>query len=298
MNIIPSSPYIEQEIYPASGDVRTRFIGFRQSEKQLVEESEEEEKSFRGIRKACSEFSIRAQKEARLKFRAVAPSMMIFAHFTYPVEMRDSVDGPTVKKHWKNFLGRLKRRFPGVKYAWVLEFQINTEMPHFHILFDCYVDKAVISRLWYEVVGSGLEKHLNAGTRVEFIRERGRVSNYILKYLSKKEQKQVPKWFLQVGRFWGYSRNSVEKLVRVVEVTSDDFLGHCSAKREIRLFRRWYKAKNREWSEKRKQSRKIKDGSPCKGYKWRWRGSGFIAWGGADALLQILNYQQGGMVEN
>lgn len=295
MEIIPFVPHIEQEIYPSSGDVRTRFVGFRYAEcnESRDDEEEEEEKDssvFRGDRKACSEFSIKAQKEARLKFRAVSRSMMIISHFTYPVEMRNVVDGPMVKKHWKNFLSRLKCRFPGIRYAWVLEFQVNTEMPHFHVLFDRFIDKGLVSRLWYEVVASDLEKHLRAGTRVEFIRHRDRVSDYLLKYLNKKEQKEVPSWFQRVGRFWGYSRNSVEKVVRVIEVSSDDFSGHCSAKKEIRLFRRWYHAKNREWNEKRIAKTK-KEGSSFKGYRWRWRGSGFIAWGGAEVLFRLIDFQ-------
>lgn len=292
--IIPDTSFVEQEIYLASGDVRTRFVGFRLSKnhiKNFGDEDMEDKRAFRGDRKACTEFSARAQKEARLKLRALGPFMQIIAHFTYPLEMKKHIDGLEVKRHFKNFLNRLRYRFPDIKYAWVLEFQIDTQMPHFHVMFNQFIDKEIISRLWYDAVGSGLLKHYNAGTRVEFIRLKDRIPDYFLKYLQKKEQKIVPAWFKRVGRFWGYSRGCIEKVVIVTEAPSNDFQGHCLVKRGLRPFRRWYEAKNRQWSQKRK-GRKKKDGTSVKGYKWKWRGSGWVAWGGAEVLKQLYDFSQ------
>lgn len=58
-----------------------------------------------------------------------------------------------------------------------------------------------VSQNWYEVVGSGDERHLRAGTRVERVKSRNGVMFYAAKYLSKVDLE--PWKDLDVGRFWG-----------------------------------------------------------------------------------------------
>ena len=54
--------------------------------------------------------------------------------------------------------------------------------------------------MWYEVVGSGDEKHLLAGTRVEFVRHRSGIMAYTSKYFMK--PCALAEWDY-VGRYWG-----------------------------------------------------------------------------------------------
>lgn len=121
---------------------------------------------------------------------------------TYPIEMKEKLNGVEVKYH----LNRFTKRFKLNNYIWVMEFQKNGN-PHFHILTDNEYkeeENKKISQIWYEIVDSNLEKHLNAGTRNEklYAGKEG-ASSYIRKYVSKKEQKRIPKNFKNVGKLWG-----------------------------------------------------------------------------------------------
>lgn len=55
------------------------------------------------------------------------------------------------------------------------------------------------SAKWFRVVGSGLEKHLNAGTRAEFPKHTEAARNYISQYAAKQEQQCAG----FTGRYWG-----------------------------------------------------------------------------------------------
>ena len=136
------------------------------------------------------------------------PSMITL---TYPSEFPCS--GVEVKRHLNHFLLCLKRHLGKVLYLWFLEFQ-KRGAPHFHILlsvglpedrWDRGLEYAWLSNTWYRVVGSGDEKHLQAGTRWEDLREVEGGRHYVVKYASKTYQKQVPGGFRDVGRFWAHS---------------------------------------------------------------------------------------------
>ena len=58
-----------------------------------------------------------------------------------------------------------------------------------------------VSRSWYEVVGSGDERHLTAGTRCERVRSWRGVVSYAAKYLGEPERLQLHQE--PPGRFWG-----------------------------------------------------------------------------------------------
>lgn len=123
-----------------------------------------------------------------------------FVTLTYPERYPD--DGRVWKKHLRAFLRRLERR--GLQGAvWRLEFQ-ERGAPHFHLLL-VFVDKVDLSWLreyvsvaWYEVVGSGDEKHFLAGTNCQQVRVGRGLMSYIAKYLAKEAVDGVA-----VGRRWG-----------------------------------------------------------------------------------------------
>ena len=141
---------------------------------------------------------------------------------TYPDEF--PTNGMIVKRNLDTFLKWAKRFFKRPSYLWFLEFQ-RRGAPHIHLLLDYPLPQDVGKRLdvltmvsvrWYEIVGSGDEKHLLAGTRVETIRKRDGAARYALKYAYKCRQKAVPPAYQNVGRFWGCSRDLPPKAPRVI----------------------------------------------------------------------------------
>jgi hypothetical protein len=115
------------------------------------------------------------------------------------------------KRHLRALIERFKRWRPGVAVIWKLEPQADGT-PHFHLLVFMPGDAHLCDEItwwasnWYEVVGSGLSKHLAAGTRVEQIREWHGVSSYAAKYCGKEvhaaDYSHLPGWE-RPGRWWG-----------------------------------------------------------------------------------------------
>lgn len=160
-----------------------------------------------GIRGNVVEFSDRSRN--RLLFSAFNASVEWFAFvtLTYPAEF--PTNGYIVRTHRNTFLTNLRREYSGIQYLWALEFQ-ERGAPHLHLLTDQFISMRWLSETWYQVVDSQDEKHLRAGTRVEFLRGREHGASYMAKsYTGKKAQKQVPPEYLNVGRFWGASRSLV-----------------------------------------------------------------------------------------
>jgi hypothetical protein len=110
---------------------------------------------------------------------------MLFVTLTYPSEFPESWQ--VWKAHLKAMIMRLRRRYPGIKLLWRLEFQ-QRGAPHFHILVLNVerIDISWLSAAWFEVVGSGDAKHLLAGTQVARVRSWRGVLFYVGKYLAKK----------------------------------------------------------------------------------------------------------------
>jgi hypothetical protein len=125
---------------------------------------------------------------------------------TYPSEY--PIDGRVIKQHLRVFLQRVKRlaesngRMQSSSF-WFLEFQARGA-PHFHIFTTEFVPHFWIATTWYDIVGSGDQSHLKAGTRIEKLKagKKG-VIVYAKKYARKQEQKEVPENYQNVGRFWG-----------------------------------------------------------------------------------------------
>jgi hypothetical protein len=143
------------------------------------------------------------QKLAKLK-RSELP---LFVTLTYPGAY------PVHPEEWKrnmdNFAKRFARRFPHAGFVWKLEPQ-KRGAPHFHLLaWDAELTtiefgvalRAWIKQAWYEVVGSGDERHLRAGTGVEVVRSFQGVIYYASKYMSKPVE--VDDAWGNPGRWWG-----------------------------------------------------------------------------------------------
>lgn len=176
---------------------------------------------------------------------------------TYPGEFPSS--GRTVKRHLNAFLVWLRRR--GVRrYFWWLEFQ-ERGAPHIHVLLDGPVGKDAVARVWYRVVGSGDERHLKAGTRIEWLRSSDAAIGYVCVYANKVVQKHVPEHFQDVGRFWGCSRFCVDCVLMDVQ--------------EVRVLRRYVQHQIRVWY----------------GSRWNARG-GFVCWNGPPILQRLRSAKE------
>lgn len=134
-----------------------------------------------------------------------------FYTLTYPGAF--SNDPRTWKKNLDTFIKRLRREYPDLCGTWRLEPQ-KRGAPHFSgFLWGCddlgtQNGKGWFSRAWFEVVGSGDEKHLRAGTGIMRVPddegERLKLMMYQAKYQTKAEKGGVKQEFdFPVGRYWG-----------------------------------------------------------------------------------------------
>ncbi len=149
----------------------------------------------RAARRRLLEFLASLNREA-LAF------LPLFLTLTYPGEF--TLDPAVWKRDLDVFLKRVRRAYPDAAVVWKLEPQ-KRGAPHYHLLvFGVeHIPKSWLRQAWYEVVGSGDEKHLWAGTRVERVKSWRGVMAYAAKYLGKVET--VLDWPEYVGRWWGVS---------------------------------------------------------------------------------------------
>ena len=140
----------------------------------------------------------------RIRWDDVGMGSMIT--LTYPAEW------PGDPKKWKRdlhtWLKRLERIIGKKCLFWKLEPQ-KRGAPHFHILiFDGWMINAEwVSESWYEVVGSGDERHLKAGTNVSFIQSWNGVMAYASKYIAKLTE--LPEAWVSPGRYWGIRNRDI-----------------------------------------------------------------------------------------
>jgi hypothetical protein len=160
-------------------------------------------KNVGGRRGQVKEFSEASKRKMKNFLSCLTTELRYMVTLTYPKDWPS--DGELVKRQQKEMIRRYKREQPNNFLFWFLEFQARGA-PHFHWFTTEPVGKKWLSKQWFEIVGSGDEKHLKAGTRIEKLRagtSGARV--YALKYAAKSEQKQVPNGYESIGRFWGYS---------------------------------------------------------------------------------------------
>jgi hypothetical protein len=147
----------------------------------------------------CTGFSRASRKRMIEKILTIdldACGRGLFVTLTYPEEFPTARES---KRHLKAFFMRLRRRYPvGMFFVWRLELQ-ERGAPHYHLLvFGVdFIPRDWLSGAWYEIVGSGDEKHLKAGTNVEKMKTKNGAVWYCSKYMTKETEDDLQ------GRAWG-----------------------------------------------------------------------------------------------
>ncbi len=121
-----------------------------------------------GKRGKINAFSDNSCKRLKFQLRNTVHLFDGMVALTYPADF--PYDGKIVKRDLDVMRKRVARR--GMAALWVLEFQ-GRGAPHMHVLVKGKVNKQWLSRAWYEIVGSGDEKHLRAGTTYQHIVDDG-----------------------------------------------------------------------------------------------------------------------------
>lgn len=168
---------------------------------------------------------------------------------TYPGDWIAVVPTPEVAhEQLRTLQKRWERKYGKAEACWKLEFQ-RRGAPHFHLLLRLPAValpavRAWIARQWFEIVASGDERHLRAGTAVD-VSWRGwdgpaAIARYFGKHglwTTKEYQHDVPEAWDTSGRWWG-----LWNLDRVREVVQlDDDASICAR----RILRKWYRANHR-----------------------------------------------------
>lgn len=156
----------------------------------------------------------------------------------------DGVDySPKAVNGYRDAFGkRLLRRFPKASIIWRREYQdrksgvdLGTLKPHYHC-FVFGVDRANlrawVPQNWYEVVGSGNQDHLKAGTSVKRLKSRRQAMYYASKYMAKEVEQAMPKG---AGRCWGMIGRENIPWSAVFEVP----IHYRSAERIVRTIRKY-----------------------------------------------------------
>lgn len=164
-------------------------------------------------RGACGVFNAGSRRRLRLAIGKIRRDVLPgFLTLTYPDSF--PIDWPTWKAHRVAFEKRLYRKFPGAALVWRLELKrrqsgenAGSIAPHFHALVwgvaVCPEVREWIGQAWFEVVGSGDDRHRRAGTGYDQVRSWNGVMHYCAKYLSKMDGESLGPEFGHVGRWWG-----------------------------------------------------------------------------------------------
>jgi hypothetical protein len=133
-------------------------------------------------------------------------------------------DGLTVKRAREVFMKRLRRAFPDIGYFWVREWQ-RRGSAHFHIVVDVDVPEIWIKSNWFDIVGDGYINAMIVGAVMQPIRKT--VAHYLSDYMSKKYQKTPPEDYINIGRFWGCSRDLLEVIEEKIKNAPYPVIARC-----------------------------------------------------------------------
>ncbi len=172
--------------------------------------------------------SFSAASKRRLRFTASNAFPELISQFALTYHNRQP-DGRMVKAHLNAFLVSLRRRFPDLRYLWILEFQTRGTA-HFHLFLSLPHTtpglQMFMAEKWHNIAEPDSAEHLRFHLHpYNFIAWDMGSGAYLCKYLDKEHQKAVPANFSGVGRFWGNSRGIVPPALEVSTEALDDAFG-------------------------------------------------------------------------
>ncbi len=176
-----------------------------------------------GIREKIFEFSDASKR--RLLFVCRNSGHKIRSQVCLTFHKSSPINGKAFKKTLNIFLTRMRREYKGIHYIWVLEFQKNGN-PHAHLFTDIEPTKEnrdKVARLWNKTTKESHENYKFTAHKKNFFSWKMQSGSYLAKeYIAKSVQKDVPKHYKNVGRFWGNSRNMVPNFALITEDLFDD----------------------------------------------------------------------------
>lgn len=217
----------------------------------------------RGKRQAVKIFTFQSQRRARIHMDLYGHLYTHVIDLTYPGEWITR-DARIEAGHLKRFLQVLER-IGVIEYFWVKEYQVRGVL-HFHVLVDRFIDKDLIRSKWSKIIGAV------ARTRIDVIRSKKGMAQYVVNYWTKEEQKTIPEGVTGHGRWWGSNR-SIKPTEEVTMIYTDP--DEC--RRLLRPVDKFYETKLKEWGKK-----------TGKVYRRRCKRVGFTAFGLADAMSKII----------
>lgn len=191
-------------------------------------------------RGAIKEFSNSSRQRLALIASEANPDVDFESFITLTYGLNYPTCGKEVKRHLHTFLNSMKSWLGPFDYIWFFEFQ-SRGAPHIHIISNLpppgtYRDRMIMARIWVDVAlnTKGWEycrlkdgKLINERKAMlwftsrirqwEAVRDKDAVAKYAVKYAFKVEQKEVPEFMRDIGRFWGCS-------ARVKKVRGERFL--------------------------------------------------------------------------
>jgi hypothetical protein len=193
-----------------------------------------------------------------------------FVTLTYPMVF--PTDGRVAQRHLRSFYRRWSRAYGAPAGVWKREFQRRGAV-HYHLALVAPSDVSVkamqawVASVWFDIVKSGDDLHLLAGTSVEV--GRYEPSRYFAGHGShgrdeKGYQNQVPEGFVMPGRWWGLWGVKVEPS----EIDLTERQWH-QASRLVRRWRKGHASRVRHGGRVQGQWAEVGDGLRFQAELWR-----------------------------
>lgn len=208
-----------------------------------------------GVRGKISDFS-RASRKRMMEFLASTRNLkkVVFVTLTYPSAWQDKPE--RWKRDIDTFLKRLNRLAPKCFGMWRIEAQ-KRGAPHYHLILSGHPSsvgrfRKWIKLAWYDIVGSGDEKHLAAGTQCDKVFSRKHAMHYVSKYLSKEEKDSHQftntdgEVIRHIGKHWGiFNRAAAD-----TSAFGEYFLSPREFVELRRVVSKWLKSKGSRYSKR------------------------------------------------
>lgn len=142
-----------------------------------------------------------------------------FVTLTFKDEIRDVSLANTC---FKQFIQRLRHRYPKIKYLAVVEFQDKNRggVVHYHLVINVYIDNKELREIWR-----------NGFVRINHINDRHHLICYVSKYFSKNKASDRRLW----GQKAFFRSKNLQVWVTMNNVTYEDFDNIVTSKANARV---------------------------------------------------------------